>query len=245
MPSTYEEVADEIRARIENGELPPGAVVPSENRLMSDYGVSRDTANKALRLLREAGLTEARQGAATRVREYKPIRRVASRRLSAETWGAGASLWDVDVLDEQAEVDDIHVDRIEAPRRISEALDIRRANPVIRRSRRYLLRGKPVMYAVSHLPADIADDTPMAQTDTGPGGIYARLSDAGFPPASFQEEVRTRMPTKAERERLQLDRGTPVLLVIRTARTTAGRVVEVNEMTLDGSRYILDYSIEA
>lgn len=33
-----------------------------------------------------------------------------------------------------------------------------------------------VLLAVSYIPADIADGTRIAELDTGPGGIYARLA---------------------------------------------------------------------
>jgi hypothetical protein len=50
---------------------------------------------------------------------------------------------------------------------------------VIRRSRRFVLDGKPVLLSVSYLPGTIANGTPIAQENTGPGGIYARLRDLG------------------------------------------------------------------
>lgn len=241
----YEEVADLIRARIESGELAPGARVPSEPQVRADYGVSRDTASKALRLLKEEGLTEGRQGAPTRVRKFQPVRRHANKRLSQEAWGAGASLWGIDVLDEKAEVDGLEIDRIEAPPRIAEALAIPRGRPVLRRSRCYLIKKTPAMYARSYLPADITAGTQIEEPDTGPGGIYARLAELGHRPVRFREEVRSRMPTKAQRELLDIERGTPVILLVRSAMTSDDRVVEINEMVLDSSWFILDYTVEA
>lgn len=240
----YEAIADDLRDLIVSGDLPPGSRVPSENELREKYGVGRDTASKALRILREEGLTESRQGAPTKVREFKPIRRSANKRLSASVWGAGTSMWDIDVRDNTPQVVDVAVDRIEAPKRVAAALDLPPGAGVVRRFRRYLLDGRPVLAATSYLPADIAADTQIEEEDTGPGGIYQRLADLGHKPTSFREEVRSRMPNKSEREALRLDRGTPVLLVVRTASTEA-RAVEVNEMLLDAASYVLDYVIDA
>ena len=53
------------------------------------------------------------------------------------------------------------------------------------------------------------------------------------------------MPNKDEKARLNLERGTPVILLVRTAFAESGRVVEVNEMVLDSASYILDYEIPA
>lgn len=239
----YEAIADELRARIASGDLPPGGTVPSENEIRAKYDVGRETAAKVLRVLREEGLISTSRGAPSKVREYRPVRRQANARLSETVWGSGQSMWGVDVRDERPEVVDLEVDRIEAPARVAEALGVPRGTAVVRRSRRYFLDGKPVLKAVSYLPADIADGTRIAEADTGEGGIYKRLEELGYKPTTFREEVRSRMPLKEERQALDLERGTPVLLVVRTASTSDGRVVEVNDMVLNAASYILDYVI--
>lgn len=241
----YEAIADVLRSRIISGELPPGEKVPSENVLMEEYGVGRDTAYRALQVLRDEGLTVSRRGAPTRVRRFHPIRRPANRRLSSEVWGGGASMWDLDVRDERPEVRDLEVEEVDASVRIAAALGVRRGERVVRRSRRYFLDDAPVMTAVSYLPASVAAGTQIAERDTGAGGIYARLRDLGHAPKGFTEEIRVRMPTKEEKADLRLQRGTPVILLVRTAVDADGRVVEVNEMVLDSSAYVLDYDISS
>jgi DNA-binding GntR family transcriptional regulator len=52
----YRQLADVLRKRIDGGELRPGALVPSEADLMSEFGVARITARSAIRELREAGV---------------------------------------------------------------------------------------------------------------------------------------------------------------------------------------------
>jgi GntR family transcriptional regulator len=241
----YEAIADELRSRIESGELAPGAKVPGEKELMTTYDVGRDTAWKALQVLREEGLTVSRQGAPTRVRKFERIRRQANKRLSAEVWGEGKSMWSVDVVDKQPEVRDLHVDRIEADERVAKRLGVEPGQPVVRRSRRYVVDDKPVMTAVSYIPADLADGTLIADEDTGPGGIYGRLKDLGHQPKLLPEEVRCRMPRKAEKEQLEIGRGTPVIEITRCAIEEGGRIVELNEMVLDASAYVLEYVIQA
>jgi GntR family transcriptional regulator len=49
------------------------------------------------------------------------------------------------------------------------------------RWRQYLIDGYPVELAISYVPAAIATGTPIAKTDTGPTGIYARLEELGHP----------------------------------------------------------------
>ncbi|WP_159768880.1 GntR family transcriptional regulator [Streptomyces sp. HM190] len=51
----YKQVARVIRAKIESGELRPKDPIPSESKLVADYGVARDTARQAVALLRSEG----------------------------------------------------------------------------------------------------------------------------------------------------------------------------------------------
>ena len=104
-----------------------------------------------------------------------------------------------------------------------------------------MLDGKPVLTSVSWLPVTVAAGTAIEQPDTGPGGTYARLAEAGHTPDQFREDLRARMPLAEETERLQLPPGTPVVDITRTAYTADGAPVEVNEMTADAGSYVFRY----
>ncbi|MEY9859066.1 DNA-binding GntR family transcriptional regulator [Catenulispora sp. GAS73] len=58
----YRRIADDLRERIESGDLQPGDLVPSEAALVAQYAVARGTARQALVELQGAGLIEAIQG---------------------------------------------------------------------------------------------------------------------------------------------------------------------------------------
>jgi GntR family histidine utilization transcriptional repressor len=58
----YERMKTEIRARIETGEWPVNHRIPSENELVDTLGVSRMTANRALRELANEGVITRVQG---------------------------------------------------------------------------------------------------------------------------------------------------------------------------------------
>ena len=63
----YEYVAEELRARIRDGVYPAGKLLPTQRQLVDDFDVSRATVTAALRLLRDEGLIESRQGSGARV----------------------------------------------------------------------------------------------------------------------------------------------------------------------------------
>ena len=63
----YRQLAAIVAARIESGQLAPGRPIPSETQLCQEFGVSRGTARKAVRVLREDGLVFTVRGRGTYV----------------------------------------------------------------------------------------------------------------------------------------------------------------------------------
>jgi GntR family transcriptional regulator len=242
----YSAIARALRDAIARGEYPPGSRLPGENDLMRDWQVARMTARQALAVLISEGRAEPRKGSGVYVREFRPVVRAGITRL-AGGWADGRSVWSAEIEERNLTIDHLDVAREEPPDRIRILLDLpeRERDAVVRR-RRYSLDGKPVLLSTSWLPADIAAGTRIEQPDTGPGGIYARLAEAGHAPAQFREDLRARMPEPDEAKRLELPAGTPVVEIARIACTDAGRIIEVNEMTADATAYIFryDFSLE-
>ena len=56
----YQQIADELRTRI--AAVGAGRVLPSESELSAEFEVSRVTIRRALEILRDEGLVDARQG---------------------------------------------------------------------------------------------------------------------------------------------------------------------------------------
>ncbi|WP_030868539.1 GntR family transcriptional regulator [Streptomyces sp. NRRL F-2747] len=242
----YQRIAAALKEAIAEGQYGPGDRLPGESELMGTYGVARMTARQAFAALQVEGLVEARKGAGVFVREFKVgLRRRGIQRLAVEVWGAGGSIWAADGHGRDPQVEFLGVSEERAPAAVASALSLPAGAAACVRRRRFLLDGKPVMVATSFLDAALTTGTAIAEPDSGPGGIYARLADLGRKPVRFREEVRSRMPTPEEADRLGLVPGTPVVLVCRTAFTADGRAVEVNEMTLDASAYVLEYEFDA
>ncbi|MFK0290119.1 GntR family transcriptional regulator [Streptomyces sp. NPDC090442] len=241
----YQRIAEALKQAIKAGEYGPGDRLPGENDLMATYEVARMTARQALGVLQNEGVAEARKGAGVFVRAFEPLRRRGVQRLAQEQWGEGRSIWAADIGDRELIVDQVAVTEALAPAAVAGVLGLGPDEPACVRSRRFVLEGKPVLLATSFLPADVVSGSVIAQEDTGPGGIYARLAELGCKPVHFREEIRSRMPSSEEAERLSLGAGTPVIVIVRTAFADGGRPVEVNEMILDSAAYVLEYDVEA
>jgi DNA-binding GntR family transcriptional regulator len=94
----YRRIADDLRAQIERGEYAPGDRLPTKAELMKRYDVALNTADNAIRLLRELGFAETRQGTGTYVCDPLPtpqpspeammkrIDELAERLAVAEEW---------------------------------------------------------------------------------------------------------------------------------------------------------------
>ena len=101
--------------------------------------------------------------------------------------------------------------------------------------------GLVVQLAVSRLPREFTRGTAIEQVNTGTGGAYARLEEAGHRLTSFVEHVGARMPTPDEASLLQLADGVPVITVTRVAYGEDGTPLEMNDMVLAADRYELSY----
>lgn len=63
----FQKVSDELRSRITDGTYPLGSFLPSQRDLAEEFGVSRDTVQRALRELAGERWIDPRQGSGTRV----------------------------------------------------------------------------------------------------------------------------------------------------------------------------------
>ncbi|MEU9114566.1 GntR family transcriptional regulator [Streptomyces sp. NPDC048483] len=68
-PPPFRRIVDEIRRRIDSGELAPGDRVPSTRRITQEWGVAMATATKVLTTLRQEGAVRAVPGVGTVVAE--------------------------------------------------------------------------------------------------------------------------------------------------------------------------------
>ncbi|MFJ4932348.1 GntR family transcriptional regulator [Streptomyces pseudovenezuelae] len=237
----YRELAAEFRAQIQSGALAPGDLLPSETALMEGRGLARSTVRQAYDLLKAEGLAASRQGKGVYALNPKKIVRNAQKRLSREVWAAGRSIWSIDLEgrepDAQVEVDA----DIEAPEYIAGVLGVRR---VCRRRRVFSLDERTLQVATSYLPADLAREAGIDRPDTGPGGMYARLADVGRAPADAKERIRARIAMPDEVDVLELGAGACVIVIERTVTDVEGQILEINEMTLDAARYVLEYDFK-
>src|ERR1700729_3092960 len=79
----YLRVLEDLRMRIQEGVLEPGARVPSRNAIIARYGVGETAAKHALQVLATEGLIEARPGSGSYVRQPPAARYLEHDRLTS------------------------------------------------------------------------------------------------------------------------------------------------------------------
>lgn len=242
----YRQVANDLRAKIVSGQFTPGEQLPSERELVEQYDVSRPTIRQAIGTLRVEGLVLAEHGRGLFVRPKPPVQRLGRNRLSrrerSESRGTFMTDAHANSFTPRVEVS-IRVE--DADGRTAQMLAVEPGTSVAVRERLMFADDIPVQLAVSRLPRDLTEGTAIEEQNTGPGGIYARLEDAGYALDHFTEFVTARLPNSDEATALHLNHGTPVLAITRVAFDVAGRAVEVNDMVLPGDRYELMYELPA
>jgi GntR family transcriptional regulator len=238
-------VADDIRAKIETGELAPGEQLPTYDELAEAYLCSLAVVRKAADLLKQQGLLITVQGKGTFVRERSRARRHGTDRYSRSRWSAGTSILIAEAGQQGLEANQLirFLGTVPAPAAVAERLGIDAGTPVHVRRRTTLIEGRPNQLADSYYELAIADAAPaLKEEDTGPGGGFARIEEAGHRLARISEEISLRMPTGPESGALKLPEGTPVAELIRTTYDTQDRPVEVMIAVIAGDMVTFNYN---
>jgi Transcriptional regulators len=240
--SQYAQIAELLRARIQDGTYPAGSLLPSEDRLADELGVSRVTINRAIGLLRSSGDVKVRRGAGTTVRSLPRIHRDAQARYAARQEGTGAGEVEARKLNLKSRTEYRRIGRADPPPAVARTLGLRDGEPALLRSRVLYVNDEPTQIADSYLPWSLTKDcAPLMQPDAGKGGSYGRLAELGYGPVRFTEDVTVRMPVEAEQRTLDLDASQPVFEIWHVAYTAEDRPIEVCIHVMPGHLWTLHY----
>ena len=250
----YLRVLEDLRTRINEGMLEPGARVPSRNAIIARYGVGETAAKHALRVLATEGLIEARAGSGSYVRKVPAPLHLEHDRLYFPGSPLGIDDSAAGDGDEQAALGahapgrrlswEHQTELLVPPPHIALRLGLEPGMVPVTVTR-YLLTadGEPVQLATSYEPAEITAGTPVAAPEQGPfagRGVIERMRTIGIEVDAVVEELSVRPSVRAEAVALALPPGSPVLLIERV-HSCAGRAVEAGEVVIAAGRFKLRY----
>jgi GntR family transcriptional regulator len=212
----YHQVYTVLRNRILDGTYRAERLLPTEQELVTLFGVSRITVRRALNELAARGLIVREQGRGTRVATYVPRTRLRggveglienNRRMAAET--------EVEVLD---------FDYVRANEDVAEALHIKIGNSVQWAVRVRRLKGVPFSYLVTYVPENVGRTFQRSDLSATPLLVLLERSEVSV--ARAEQTITAISATPAVATALDVEPGSPLLHVVRIVFDQRERPVE-------------------
>jgi GntR family transcriptional regulator, histidine utilization repressor len=220
----YLKVKRHILDNIDSGKLSPSARVPSENDIVKSFGVSRMTANRALRELRDEGILVRIAG----VGSFVADRHAHTHPLKIRG-----------IADEIRERGHVHRAQIVSLERIRAAAELAEDFCIAPRSELYCSlivhfeNDRPIQLEDRYVLPKLAPDYLHVDfSATTPHDYLIRVA----PLQEAEHLLRAEMPDERTRKLLAMKHDEPCLVLIR--RTwTAGQIASVARLYYPGSRY--------
>jgi GntR family transcriptional regulator len=248
----YRELADQLRARIEQGEYAPESTLPKQEQLAQDFGVNVKTVRQAVAVLEAEGLVTPIRRRGTVVRGRPPMRRLGAERYAKSKWkfaGLVAFAADRESSGRPWQPGDQTntVQLVDADVEVAAALRITVGEPVYERARLVVDAGAPTHTLTSYYRRADVEGTPLVRPEPGPagrGGGFQVLTLRGLEPDHMTESLHARMPTPTERSTLRLPAGEPVVVLHRTTYTATDVPVEFARGVHAASRFTWTYDFK-
>jgi DNA-binding GntR family transcriptional regulator len=130
------------------------------------------------------------------------------------------------------------------PKAVADLLRLSEGEMTVVRRRLRSIDGQPWELVASYFPETLIKSDPRAAVLRQPrlvnvsGGVLARI---GHAPRTWDDEIRSRMPTPEEAAQLNIPFGVPVIEHRRTVKDSASERVHVLVSILPGDRHVLAY----
>ena len=216
-----------LKRAIDEGEIAPGAALPSERELAEVLGLSRMTVRRAFEELVSDNLVEQRQGSGTYVlprRHEQIIDRVLG--FSQEAAGLGF----------KAGSELLAADYLPADQHAADALGVDKGEAVLQLVRLRTADGEPLALQSAHLSPRFRD-FPLEHLRES-GSLYATLEHRyGVTPHGARQTVSARLPTRQECQLLGIGKEVPLLAMERVTFDAQGRAFEYVRSAYRSDKY--------
>ena len=229
----YHQIFVLLRNRIYSGELSAGELVPGEQDVCREFGVSRITAKRALNELADAGLVVRERGKGTRVVKRPPSPPVTA---SIEGWLENISLMGI-----ATEARVLEFAYVQASEDIAHALEVEPGEEVQRAVRVRMLDGEPMSYLVTYVPSVIGRQYDREDLNRRP--LLNLLERAGVDVASARQTISAAVADAQVATVLSVHAGAPLIEVRRVVKDAANRPVEYIRVLYRPDLYRLEMSM--
>lgn len=215
----YRSIADDLRTRVAAGEFAAGRLLPSEAELAAHYAASRITIRKALEVLRDEELVDARQGFGW-FAAVDPLRQPLARLGTIEAQLAESGLRsERRVLDFRFVTAPPHVARVLGT---TQVLEVRRLN---------LADGEPFARVTVWCPEALGAS--ISRADVERATFYELLD---VPLGGAVQTIGAAVASPEDAALLEVPIGSPVLRCERTTSTPDGTAVLLSEHVFPAHR---------
>jgi GntR family transcriptional regulator len=245
----YRQIADDLRGKIESGEIEPGAQLPTEIALMDQYEASRNTVRDAIKLLTTRGLVETRAGQGTFVVEkINPFVTTLTEDPETGRGGGEQSVYMAEVKARRRTpaTSDPRVEIQRASAAMADALRIEEGDQVVSRHYQRFIDGVPFSLQTSFYPMSLVlkGATGLIEAKDIEEGTVAYLSSKlGVKQAGYRDSIEVRPPdaTEAAFFRIPADGQIPVFEVYRVAFDDNGHRIRltITIYPVDRNRLVL------
>lgn len=215
----YQQIAEELRGRVLAGEFAAGRMLPSESELSAEFSASRVTVRRALEVLRDEGLVDARQGFGWFV-AGDPLRQPLGRLATIEEQMAESG-----VVSERR-ILEFAFER--APKFVARVLN---TTQVLRVKRLNMADGEPFAIVTVWCPADLGQN--LSRRDVEQSPFYELLD---IPLQGATQTIGADAASDDDAKLLQVPVGSPVLRCERTTSDASGRAVLLSHHVFPGHR---------
>lgn len=241
-----QQLASDLRALILSGDLKPGGRVPSTTALQERYGVSNQTVQRALLILKEEGFLKGDKGQGVFVTDHQPVViRAAHYPKPAGTGQPYPWISDHTARGRNARVEILSVGEVPAPAQVAAAFGIEPGSPAVCRHLLLFFGDEPAELLWSYYPVDIARSTEITDNRKIKGGTPRVLAELGYPLRNAVDQIGARLATVEEFTALRLPRDMPVIRQLRVLYTDGHRPVQVDVMVKSAHQYEVQYELPA
>lgn len=230
----YVQLEEILRLSIASGEWEPNQLIPSENELSKQYGLSRMTVRSVINNLVNEGLLFRVQGKGTFVSAPK---------ISTKSPAYQGVREQLEMQGYKIETQIIENTFIKPDDRVREILEIPEDEEVKFIKRVRIADGIPVSIHSSYLPTSLCPEIPTDELATEQLCTIIEKR-YGLRAASVSETLESVLATEEEAKLLKIEKRHPLLLLEDINRTWEGRVFEYTKIAYRGDKIKLtfDYS---
>ena len=247
----YQQIADDLRRRIESGEFPADTPLPTESGLEREYQASRNTIREAIKLLVQQHLVQTKAGRGTFVAgEIVPFLTTLSINPQTGLGGGGeeGATYPAVVCEQGRPAGAVapEVQVIKCPAQIAARLQIEESTRIISRYQERFIDGTIWSSQTSYYPLDWVQRGAerLLHPEDVPEGVVRYLADAiGFTQVGYRDLVSARLANDRERELFNLTRNHTVIEVCRTSFAEDETPIRVTVTVFPSDRNQIIYDV--